>query len=798
MGQPLRVLIIEDSKDDAELVALEIRRGGYDVAYERVDTPEGMRAALGKPWDAIVSDYVMPRFSGLDALNLLKGSGIDMPFIIVSGNIGEDTAVEAMRAGAHDYLLKGNLRRLPEALRRELREAEGRRARKKAEESLRLAEERYHGTLDDMLEGCQIIGFDWRYVYLNDAVARQGHKVKEELLGHTIMEIYPGIEKTEMFAALRRAMEKRTEERMENEFAFPDGSKGWFELLIQPVTDGIFIMSLDVTERKRAEAALRESEEKFREVFNNASDAILLYEVDGRGMPSRILEANDTMVMMFGYGKDRILSMSAHDIANLDTIVDRESMGDMLKELLARGFSTFEMRMLKKDGSVIDVEMSSHMFELRGKKVGLSILRDISERKKAENALKESEERHRRLFETMSQGAVYQNAEGKITSVNSAAMRILGLTLDQLAGRTTMDPRWKAIREDGTDFPSEDHPAMASLRTGKEARGEIMGVFNPLDNAYRWLLINAVPEFRPGEPKPCMVYTTFDDITVIKKTMDALRASQERFASLFNNISDMAFVYGLGEGNSPTNIIEANAAMCRALGYTRDELMERTPRQIAGPPGKEIALDAARGLAGGKAAAFEATLLAKDGREILVEVNSQAMKLHGKAVMLSMARDVTGKREAEAALLAQKVIESRYVLTKTMTDVVPLLMMQKPGAGGATAFLQEIMKRLDDAFYDRYFPSGKLDDTEAFGNNVCALLNDMGGSFESSRQGDRLLIEGSECPWHNEMARNPLLCMMTRGIIERFGTKALGQVRLAQDGSLIEGGKTCRFRLVRI
>jgi PAS domain S-box-containing protein len=110
-----------------------------------------------------------------------------------------------------------------------------------------------HAILDNLLEGCQIIGFDWKYVYVNEAVARQGRHSREELTGRTMMEAYPGIENTTMFSVLRQCMEDRTPHRMENEFAFPDGSQSWFELRFEPVPEGVFIFSLDIAERKCAE-----------------------------------------------------------------------------------------------------------------------------------------------------------------------------------------------------------------------------------------------------------------------------------------------------------------------------------------------------------------------------------------------------------------------------------------------------------------------------------------------------------------------------------------------------------------
>src|SRR4029079_18300576 len=129
--QPLRVLIIEDSENDALLLEIELQRDGYEPVCERVQTRDAMKAALTRErWDVVIADYVMPRFNGLEALALVKENGMDLPFIIVSGHITDNTAVAAMRAGAHDYVMKDTLARLGPAVQRELREAESRRARR--------------------------------------------------------------------------------------------------------------------------------------------------------------------------------------------------------------------------------------------------------------------------------------------------------------------------------------------------------------------------------------------------------------------------------------------------------------------------------------------------------------------------------------------------------------------------------------------------------------------------------------------------------------------------------------------
>jgi len=139
MDSLLRVLIVEDSEDDTDLLVMELESGGFDVAHRRVDSAEAMRAALdGEKWDLVISDYSMPDFSGKEAMKILRERSIEAPFIFVSGTIGEDTAIAALKSGAQDYVIKGNLNRLVPAIRRELRDVEERQERKRLEMQVRL------------------------------------------------------------------------------------------------------------------------------------------------------------------------------------------------------------------------------------------------------------------------------------------------------------------------------------------------------------------------------------------------------------------------------------------------------------------------------------------------------------------------------------------------------------------------------------------------------------------------------------------------------------------------------------
>ena len=143
----------------------------------------------------------------------------------------------------------------------------------------------------------------------------------------------------------------------------------------------------------------------------------------------------------------------------------------------------------------------------------LDALERESRQREAEAALHENEMKFRTLFETMTTGVVFQAADGRIIDANPAAERIIGVTLDQMRGLTSMDPRWKAIHEDGSDFPGPQHPIPVAQRTGKAVEGVIIGIFNPGLNGYRWMKVSATPQFWPGESVPYQVFATFIDIT---------------------------------------------------------------------------------------------------------------------------------------------------------------------------------------------------------------------------------------------------------------------------------------------
>ncbi|BCR03328.1 hybrid sensor histidine kinase/response regulator [Desulfuromonas versatilis] len=193
MKKNIRVLMVEDSENDALLISRELKRGGLEATVRRVDAPSQLRQLLAdEPWDLVLADYRMPRFSGLEALGMVREAGLDLPFILVSGTIGEETAVAAMKAGAHDYIMKDNLARLVPAVEREMREAKVRQNRRRAEEQLRESEKLLRAILRSVADGLFVTDNEERLVMMNRAAEQMLGIASGKVLNLPVEQAFAG------------------------------------------------------------------------------------------------------------------------------------------------------------------------------------------------------------------------------------------------------------------------------------------------------------------------------------------------------------------------------------------------------------------------------------------------------------------------------------------------------------------------------------------------------------------------------------------------------------------------------
>lgn len=191
MGKPIRVLVVDDSEDDGLLMIRQLKQGGFDPTSEQVETPEAMSEIIdNKSWDVILCDYSMPHFSASAALDLYRERGLDIPFIIVSGAIADEAAVAAMKAGAHDYIMKNNLARLSPAVDRELREAKIRKERRKAVEELRKSEEKYRTLFEESRDAIYIGSEQGNFIDFNQSTMNLFGYAKKELVEMNAEDVF--------------------------------------------------------------------------------------------------------------------------------------------------------------------------------------------------------------------------------------------------------------------------------------------------------------------------------------------------------------------------------------------------------------------------------------------------------------------------------------------------------------------------------------------------------------------------------------------------------------------------------
>jgi PAS domain S-box-containing protein len=394
MPRPLKVLIVEDNPADAELALIELRRAGFEPDWQRVDTEAGYLERLDGGLDLVLSDFQMPKFNGLRALELIKKRGLDVPFILVSGTIGEETAAAAMKNGAADYLMKDRLARLGASVTHAMAESWLRRERRQADEEAQrqLAELR---VLFDMMPA--MIWFkdtENRILRVNQRVAETVGKTVGEIEGKPSIEIYPqeaagffaddlqviqsGVPKLGIVATVRDRA----------------GGEIWVQTDKVPVRDkggkviGIVVMAQDITERTRADGALRASEKRFKALFEQA--AVGVAQADAA--TGRFLQVNQRFCEIVGRSREDLARLTFATITHLkDLDQNLESLRQMKTGAIRE--ATHEKRYLRNDGSEVWVNLTVSAMWSPGETPDfiIAVAQDITERKQLEEQIRQAQ-----------------------------------------------------------------------------------------------------------------------------------------------------------------------------------------------------------------------------------------------------------------------------------------------------------------------------------------------------------------------------------------------------------------------
>ncbi len=543
--------------------------------------------------------------------------------------------------------------------------------RVKAEEALRLSEERYRAIFENSLVGIFQSTPEGRYISVNSAFARMyGYDSPKEVISsiHNIgSQIFVDVE--ERKRGLRILDEKGILERFEARTRSKDGNIMWNAINSRIVRDvegqPLFIEGVieDITEQKRAAEELKESQRLLADIISFLPDATLVIDREGR-----VIAWNRAMETMTGvsaadmvgkgnyeysipfYGKQRPILI---DLAlKPDQEFERRKYSSTERQ---ESILTGEAYMPALRGGVAYLQgTASVLRDSAGNIIGaIESIRDITERRHMEETLKQSEERFSKAFQSSPAALSIATIEdGRILDANERLSDLFGYSRVDMIGRSAGELRlW--------DKPADRDRMIAELRNSGFVRNA-PARFRNCNGDLREVLWSG-EAIRLGEKE--VLLSLLHDITDQKAAQDALKKSEERYRLLFNTISDAVFVHGLSADGKPDRFLEVNDVACQRLGYTREELLQMSPIDIDAPEGWALVPAAMQRLQAEKRAVWEGVHVSKDGTRIPVEIYNRLFDLEGTPTILSTVRDLTDRRRAEQekARLEQQLRQAQKI-----------------------------------------------------------------------------------------------------------------------------------------
>ena len=532
--------------------------------------------------------------------------------------------------------------------------------------------------LENMGEGFQIIGFDWRYKYLNKTAVIHSRFVKERLIGQKIVEVYPGIENTELFTLLQETMEKRRPHQFENEFIYPDGQKRIFLINIQPVDEGVSVLSIDITDHKIAQTALRVSEEKNRAILASLGEAVFLMDPPTH----TVLHCNPAVEDLFGYTQNEltgrtteILHLSSQHYKNFLLMSD-----PALKE---QGEFRTEYQLKRKDGRIVYAEIiGTVLSEELGWQGGLvSIMHDITAQKQAETDLRKSEARFRSLVTATAQVIWTTDPLGKVVEDIPSWRRFTGQSYEEVLGY-----KWVEALH-----PDDRQKTLETWESSVEKREIFMYEYRVrrYDGQYFYFSVRGIP-FMDKEGNILEWIGSGTDITERKFAEEALRRSEEQYRLLAENSLDVIWAM-----NMDFLFTYVNPAIERHTGHTPREFQGTYLYEHCSEEDFTKALQAAMKLMTEANTTnrirLEMDFFRKDKSVIPVEVLAKIIfdENNNPLGMQGVTRDISERRLAKQqqdTLLKQKT---------SLRQIDQLIISLSPMDKGLQQVLQEALNNLD-------------------------------------------------------------------------------------------------------
>ena len=559
------------------------------------------------------------------------------------------------------------------------------------------------------MEGFQVIGYDWKYLYVNDAVAKHAHLTRGDLLGRTMMEVFPGIEKTPMFSLLKECMEQRVHKRMENEFTYPDGSVGWFDLSFEPVTEGVAILSIEITDRKRTEENMRRL--------------------------AKVLLA----------------------IRNVNQLITMERNKDLLLQ-----------------------RVCDDLIETRGYDQAWIVLVDTNGRPTA-SAESGQKSGHKPLYSSVRKGKA-------IDCVNFALARPSVFMVDTGPGKCM-----ECFRED-------DKVPCKVMLSRLENQGTVYGVLG----------VHIPQTMTIGDEERSLFKEVAGDIShaiyVIsieaerERIDEELRASEERLKMIFDSVNDGIFYQSM-DGQFK----EVNKASCEMLGYTREEMLGMTGKDIEVPDEVSSLPEMIETIQRTGPHVLETNYMKKDGKPLPIEISARIVTIKGEPVVLSVARDISGRKKMERLLKQREKYEIFGFLASALpvfASSIPVEVRNRLVSSFGDLFEKNIRPRFEEYVHTTTEKTTECAKSDAINRKtkkylawISNLFSNFGIDVESFSEGASYGFDLRSCPWAEQSRGNPIFCLICRTMaIRSFGwTDLSGDMN--QLTAIANGGSVCKFQI---
>ena len=657
---PIRILILEDRQEDAELMKRELKRARLAFTSRYVDTREAFTAALQEfQPDVILSDFSMPMLSGLDALKLAQVHAPHIPFIIVTGSLSEETAVEVMKAGAADYILKDRMKRLAASVEMALSRMQAFAEKRRAEEALLKSEELYRTLVEFLPQKIFVKDRDSVYMTCNGNYARDLGIAVQEIAGKTDFDFFPRELAEKYRADDHRLIDSGVTEDVEEKYVM-GGEEFWVNTVKTPIRDqqgnitGILGIFWDITERKRAEETLRESEQRLKEAQRLGKIGHWEYDVAS----GRIFWSEQLFTL---YRRPPEQGPPTwEEEAQYYPVVDYELLSLRRRDALEKRlpYQADVKVSLPDEQTGYFVVTGTPVTDADGRTIRLvGTVQDITERKLAEEALLKF-----RLGLERSPDAIFiTGTDGTIQYVNPAFEKIYGYTAQETLGNT---PR---ILKSGLTSQEEYLHFWDTLLSKKSVVGEITNKTS--DGRLVTIEGSTIPILDANE-NPIGFLAIHHDITDRKRAEEALRQSEERYRIVFERAGDYVLMLDMiSEG--PPLIIDANETALKFHGYSRDEMIGKPISLIDRDMTPEVLLERKQLIETRGGGIINACHVKKDGTRTFIEANLQVVQIGAKNILLSIERDVTERKRAEEALRSSEARLRRLI--ESSNDIIYVL-----------------------------------------------------------------------------------------------------------------------------